>query len=346
MNSPSEAEKPPQGLDIPPETVPVGTPFGLLVRRDLTAFQFQPGISNPWAGGSSGGQNCKSQTISRSPTIFLMAVLLVVTTFVTACSQPPSTPPAPVWIRLSGSTSMQPLLRDLASAYSERHQYVAFDFSAVGSSAGLEALRRGSADLALVSRELRPEEEHETQTGKRLLAYTVIAQDGIAVVVNENNPVRALTLYQIRNIFDGQVTNWDEFGSPAGEIMVISREDGSATRAMFEEQVMYGRRMTPTALVMPGSEAVRDYVATHGGAVGYLSMGYPGPGVAAVATDGVLPERQTVEDGTYSITRPFLLVSRVEPNAEIASFMQFTRSPAGQAIVRRTYGGARIGTQY
>jgi len=166
------------------------------------------------------------------------------------------------------------------------------------------------------------------------------------VVVNENSPLRALTLYQIRNIFDGQVTTWDELGSPAGDIEVISREDGSATRAVFEELVMYGRCMTPTALVMPGSEAVRDYVATHEGAIGYLSMGYLGPGIAAVALDDVRPKRQTVEDGSYLITRLFLLVSRTEPNAEIASFMQFARSPAGQAIVQRTYGGARLGTQH
>ena len=222
---------------------------------------------------------------------------------------------------------------------------MSFDFSAVGSSAGLEALRRGSADLALVSRELRPEEEHETQTGKRLLAYTVIAQDGIAVVVNEKNPLRELTLYQIRNIFDGQVTTWDELGSPAGEIMVISREDGSATRAVFEKQVMYGRRMTPTALVMPGSEAVRDYVATHEGAIGYLSVGYLGPGIAAVAIDDVRPRRQAVEDGSYLITRPFLLVSRAKPDAKVTAFMQFARSPAGQAIVRQTYSGARSGSR-
>jgi phosphate transport system substrate-binding protein len=240
---------------------------------------------------------------------------------------------------------MQPLLRDLAAAYSEWHARVSFDFTAVGSAAGIEELRRGNADLALVSRELHPDEELDARTRERLLAYTVIAQDGIAVVVNANNPVRELTLYQVRNIFDGQVTTWDQVGGQAVEIVVISREDGSGTRDVFEEAAMYGRRMTPTALIMPGSEAVLEYVAQHEGAIGYLSLGYLGPGVAAVGIDGVSPSREAVEDGHYPIARPFLLVSRAEPEAEIAAFMQFARAPAGQAIVQRIYGGAWAGPQ-
>jgi len=263
---------------------------------------------------------------------------------------------------------MQPLLRDLAEAYSSRYEHVSFDFSPVGSSAGLEALRRGNAELALVSRRLLREEEYDSrrsgtdaesrrggmeylygsqaQTGQRLLAYSVIAQDGIAVVVHDSNPLRELSLYQLRNIFDGQTASWDELGGPATEITVASREDGSGTRTVFEEKVMYGRRVTPTAIVMPGSQAVRDYVATHEGAIGYLSMGYLGPGIATMAIDKVRPERKTVDDGTYPvgagwstypITRPFLLVSRVEPDAEVQSFMEFCQSPVGQAIVGRAY---------
>jgi phosphate transport system substrate-binding protein len=278
-------------------------------------------------------------------TLLLITLLLLSAALISACSQPPTTPHAPVLLRLSGSTSMQPLLRDLAAAYSERHEYVSFDFSAVGSSAGMEALRRGSADLALVSRELQPQEEYDSSTRERLLAYTVIAQDAIAVVVNENNPQRELTLYQLRNILNGQTTTWDELGSSAGVIIVISREDGSATRAVFEELVMDGHRMTLTALVMPGSDAARNYVATHEGAIGYLSLSHLGSGIATVAIDDARPERQTVEDGTYWITRPFLLVSRSDPEPEIANFMEFARSPAGQAIVTRTYGGARTRIQ-
>ena len=238
---------------------------------------------------------------------------------------------------------MQSLLSDLADAYSEHHPHISFDFSAVGSTAGLEELGRGNADLALVARKLRPEEEHDAESRRRLLAYTVIAYDGIAVIVNASNPVAGLTLYDIRNIFEGRVARWEQVGGAPEDIVVISREDGSGTRSMFEELVMYGRRMTPTGLVMPGSKAVSNYVATHPEAIGYLSMGLLDSGVAAVAVDQVQPDRRTVEDGTYWIVRPFLLVSHPEPNPEVASFMQFARSPAGQVIVRSLYGDARAG---
>jgi phosphate transport system substrate-binding protein len=297
--------------------------------------------SSGWSGAARWMTECQIST-RRVPFILLLGLALALP-LAAACSQPSSTPPAPVWIRLSGSTSMQPLLRDLAAAYSARNPHVSFDFSAVGSGAGLEALRRGDADLALVSRELLPEEEYDTHTGQRIVAYTVIARDGIAVVVSETNPLRQLSLYQVRNIFDGAVISWEELGGPAVDIIVVSREDGSGTRVVFEQSVMYGRSMTSTALIMPGSEAVRDYVATHEGAIGYLSMGYLEPGIAAVELDGVQLQRQSVEDGSYLIARPFLLVSRPEPEAGTTAFMQFARSPAGQAIVQRMYGSARMG---
>jgi phosphate transport system substrate-binding protein len=259
----------------------------------------------------------------------------------TACGQPPETPPAPNLVRLTGSTTMQPLLHALTAAYSELHPQVTFSISAVGSSAGLEQLRRGNADLALVSRELRPEEEHDAQSGQRLLAYTVIAYDGIAVVVHQANPISNLTLYETRRILSGQSTKWEEVGGAPEQVVVISREDGSGTRTVFEELVMSSRQVTAMAPIMPGSEAVRDYVTTHSGAVGYLSVSLLQTGPKALSIEGVSPSRQTVEDGSYGIVRPFLLVSRPEPDAEVAAFMRFARSPTAQTIVRREYVGGR-----
>jgi len=269
----------------------------------------------------------------------LVTVVLLGATLLSACSQPRAVEaPAPVLLRLSGSTSMQPLLRDLTEAYAQRYPHVSFDLSSVGSTAGLEALRRGNAEVALVSRSLDRDEEYDTQTGQRLLGYSIIAQDGLAIVLHPNNPLHELTLYQIRNLFEGQIASWDELGGTAIEVTVVSREEGSGTRIGFEEKVMNSRRVTPGAVVMPGSQAVRDYVATHEGAIGYLSMGYLGAGVSALVSDGVKPECQTVQDGTYPITRPFLLVHSTQPDAEVQAFIAFCRSPAGQAIVSRLYG--------
>jgi len=274
----------------------------------------------------------------------LAALLCLASTLLTSCAQPQlATPPAPLVLHLAGSTSMQPLLRDLAAAYSERYPYVSFDFAEMGSTAGLEALRRSNADLALVSRELAPEEETDAQTGKRLLAPTAVAEDAIALIVNEMNPLRAVSLLELRRVFTGQVSRWDALGGPSMEITVVSREDGSGSRAVLEELMMNGRPVTPMALIMPGSEAVRDYVATHEGAIGYVSIGYVGQGVTAVAIDGVQPTRETIEDGSYPLTRPFLLVTLTNPSSAVTAFVQFARSVAAQAIVQRTYAGASSG---
>lgn len=257
----------------------------------------------------------------------------------THCARPPA-PPTPVHLRLLGSTSMQPLLRELAGAYSKQKTHVTFSIAAVGSGAGIDALRRREADLGLVARSLEPEEEFDPDSEKRALAYAVIARDGIAIVVNERNAVRELALHAIRELFAGQIVDWDELGSAVGEVAVVSREDGSGTRVVFEELVMSGQRVTPTAVVMPSSEAVRDYVAAHVGAIGYLSMGCLGPGVAAVTVDGVSLDRPSIEQGTYPVARVFLLVSLVDPPEDITTFMQWVRSPAAQAIVRRRHGSA------
>ena len=284
---------------------------------------------------------CRSDRPRARRETWLVALLWLGAVLLSSCAQPQlAATPAPVVLHLAGSTSMQPLLRDLAAAYSERYPYVSFDFAEMGSTAGLEALRRGNADLALVSRELAPEEELDARSGERLLAYTVIALDGIAVIVNERNPLRSPGRPELRKVFTAQVTDWADLGSPAGAMTVVSREDGSATREVFEKLMMNGRPVTPMAIIMPGSQAVRDYVAAHEGAIGYVSIGYLGPGIAALAIEGVPPKRETIEGGSYPLTRLFLLASTPDPSQEVAAFLQFARSPAGQAIVQRTYRGA------
>jgi phosphate transport system substrate-binding protein len=234
---------------------------------------------------------------------------------------------------------MQPLVHELAEAYSERRPYVSFDLSAVGSGAGLQALRRGSADIALVSRQLHPEEEYDSPTGERLLAYSEITQDAIAVVVHASSPAVSITLYQLRDVFEGRITNWQQLGGPDLHIQVISREDGSGTRAVFEELVMRDRRVTPTAVIMPSSDAVRRHAAEESGGIAYLSLGYLDTETKALAIDGIMASRGAIADRTYPIVRPFLLVSQANPQPEAAAFVQFARSPAGQAIVNRAFTG-------
>jgi len=268
----------------------------------------------------------------------LGVVALFLVALGTSCGQP-AAPPAPVLLRLAGSTSMQPLVRELASAYSARVAHVSFESTPLGSTAGLEALRRGSADLALLSRPVDAREEVDISTGKRALSTTVIAVDAVAVIVHGRNPIHNLSSYQLRNLFEGQIPRWDEAGGTAHDVIVVSREDGSGTRAVFETAAMRGHRVTSTALVMPSSEAVRDYVAAHQEAIGYVSIGWLAPGVVALAIDGATASRESVERGTYPLVRPFIVVSRSDANSDVSEFLAFITSPSGQAIVRRVYAG-------
>ena len=261
---------------------------------------------------------------------FLLMSLLL---FMASCV-PNVEPHPPVHLRLVGSTSMVPLMEELAEAYRARYEYVTFSIEGRGSQLGLEALRYGGADIALVSREMSGEEKGE-------FAFTLLARDGIAMVVNEENPVSRLTLEQLRAIFAGKALAWEEVGGGKGDIQVISREEGSGSREAFEGLVMEGEEVTSAAVVMPTSEAVVQYVAQEPSAIGYASLAALAPGTKALALQGVSPDLQTVSRGEYPLIRPLLLVTKKNPADEVRSFIDFCLRPVGQAIVSKNYARAK-----
>jgi phosphate transport system substrate-binding protein len=257
--------------------------------------------------------------------IILSAVLSVI---LVGCGATVS-PPPPVTLRLAGSTSMQPLLADLSAAYSERAPHVTIIIEGGGSRLGRELAQEGRVDLGLTS--WLPAEGD--------VGWSVpIALDGIAIVVHPDNPLSGLTLSQLRHIFSGRVWRWQEVDSNYGEITVVSREDGSGTRAVFENLVMEGQAVTSTAVVMPSSQAVTEYVAEHRRAIGYVSMGHSSPQVKALAVEEITPNATQVADGSYHLTRPLYLVAIREPQGEARAFVEFCLGPAGQAVVGKRYG--------
>lgn len=235
---------------------------------------------------------------------------------------------------MAGSTSMQSLMEELAAAYESRYDYVTIDINGRGSMLGLEALRDGIVDVALVSRELPSEEEESLRT-------TVIAYDAIAILVNDGNEVNSLSSQQLRDIFGGDKLLWSEVGGQEVDIQILSREDGSGTREAFEEMVMEGRRVTLTAIVVPGNHAMGRYVAEDPLAIGYASAVDIPLGARPLRIDGVEPDLQAVTQGDYPLIRPFVLVTKQENSDEVQAFVNFVLSPAGQVIVGRRYGRAR-----
>jgi phosphate transport system substrate-binding protein len=272
--------------------------------------------------------------------LFYSFALSTLLCLLTACSTPLE-PHEPVYLRIAGSTSMQPLIEDLAQAYTGRHEHVTIEVQGGGSRLGIALASKNQIAIGTASRKPTAEEERDPETGAKRLWWTAIAQDGIALVVHPQNVMEGLTLPQARDIFFGRILDWEEIGGTPGEIVVVSREDGSGTREVFEEKVMGKKRVTLTAIVMPSSEAVVEYIARHPTAVGYVSMGYLSPQVKALPVEGVSPTPATVQSGAYPLTRPLYLLTGQEPTGEVKAFIEFALSPAGQAVVEQRYGRLR-----
>ena len=262
-----------------------------------------------------------------------LGLFIVALCFVVGCTAT-AEPHPPVRLEMTGSTSMKLLLEELAEAYSVRHDYVSIDIQARGTRLGLDALRDGATDIALVSRDLTPEEDES-------LEGAAIAYDPIAILVNDQNPARSLTSAQVRDIFSGRTLLWSEVGGEEAEIQVVSREDGSGTRDAFERELMREHRVTLMAVVVPDEGALGRFIAQDPLAIGYGSpVGVP-VGVRTLRIDDIAPEPEVVDQASYPLIRPFILATREDADVEVKAFIEFALSPAGQAIVGQHYGRAR-----
>jgi len=242
-----------------------------------------------------------------------------------ACSpQPLTITREPVTLRLVAADSCGSLAEELAAAYEEAHPWVTVRIETWNSALAEQTLRAGGADLALLSW------PGETADDEEPLWSYPFARDGIAVIVHPVTPLTETGLAQLREIFRGRVQEW------GGMVLtVVSREEGSGTRAAFESAVLNGYDVTPTAVVMPSGEAVIEYVARTPGAIGYVSMLQLDNRVRALPVEGVLPSPATVTDGSYPLSRPLYLAATAEPTGETREFAQWVLGPEGQAIVER-----------
>jgi phosphate transport system substrate-binding protein len=254
----------------------------------------------------------------------LLAGLCCLWLALTGCGRPDS-PGKGKAVVIAGSTSVQPFAEKLAEEYMHSQPEVRIDIQGGGSSAGIYAAQQGAADLGASSRELVAKEKH--------LLEIPIAYDGIAVIVNKRNPLKNLSLKQIRRIFQGEIKDWREVGLAPHPIHLITREEGSGTRNAFEKLVMHKAEITPAALVQDSNGSVREIVANDPHALGYISMGLVDPRVKALAVDGVAPTKQHVNNRTYKLVRRFLLVGRTPPSGTSKDFVDFILSPKGQGLL-------------
>ena len=231
-------------------------------------------------------------------------------------------------VSTDGSTSMEKVIGALGEAFTEANGNVNFTYNPTGSGSGIQAVQEGRCDIGLSSRALKDEEKASG------LTETILAYDGIAVIVNPANPVEDLTLENIAKIYTGEITNWSEVGGNDAEIVLIGREAGSGTRSGFEEIVevkdlcQYRQELSSTGDVI-------TTVAQNPGAIGYASLASVKDTVKAVKVAGVAPSEETVKDGTYAIQRPFVLATKTDAQLGEAAqaFFDYVTSTAANEII-------------
>ena len=230
-------------------------------------------------------------------------------------------------VSTDGSTSMSKVIGALSETF-EADTGITVTYNATGSGSGIQAVEEGRCDIGLASRSLKDEEKAKG------LTETVLAYDGIAIIVSPENPVQELDLDTIAKIYTGEITNWKDVGGNDAEIVLIGREAGSGTRDGFEsitgtgEACQYRQELTSTGDVI-------TTVAQNPDAIGYASLASVEDSVKALSVDGVQPSEDTVKDGSYAIQRPFVLVTRTdEPLSDVAqAFFDFATSADAREII-------------
>ena len=227
-------------------------------------------------------------------------------------------------VATDGSTSMEKVIGALGEAFTNANSGISFTYNPTGSSSGISAVSDGSCDIGLSSRALKDEEKAAG------LTETILAYDGIAIIVNPANPVSDLSLEQISAIYTGQITNWNQVGGNDAAIVLIGREAGSGTRDGFEsitstkELCQYRQELTSTGDVIAT-------VASNPDAIGYASLSAVKDSVKAVTVNGVAAGEDTVKNGTYVIQRPFVLVTKTNTPLSASAQLFFDYATSAQA---------------
>lgn len=248
-------------------------------------------------------------------------------------------------LQIKGSDTMVNLAQSWAEAFMESDPEANIAVTGGGSGTGIAAILSGTCDIAQSSRDLTSEEKAKAENTGAPIQETVVAYDGIAVVVNTNNPVSQLTLPQLADIFSGKIQNWKEVGGKDSSFLVLSRERNSGTHVFFLEHVVRRdnakgpEEFSTSALMMPSSQAIAEEVQTSEESIGYVGLGYvtENQKVLAIAKDEqgpwIKPTIETVLNGQYPIARPLLFLTRGEAKGTLKEFIDFVTGPEGQEIV-------------
>ena len=232
-------------------------------------------------------------------------------------------------ISIAGSTTVLPVAQAVAEEYMNQHANADIQVSGGGSGVGATAAVEGTADIGMLSRDLKASEKE----GNDLREF-VVGKDGIALVGHPSNTVSDLTLAQIKAIYQGEITNWNEIGGADAEIILIGRDSSSGTREFFTEFVLKKEDSAKDMQELNSNGAVALAVSITPGAIGYLSLEYVDDSLKAFSIGGIAPTVENVISGTYEINRPLLMVTNGEPEGLAADYLDFILSAEGQQIIK------------
>jgi phosphate transport system substrate-binding protein len=224
----------------------------------------------------------------------------------------------------------------LAEEYKAAHPGASFEIAAEGSTTGLTAIIDGTAQIGMSSRRAKATELSAGKARGVTLKPTIVAYDGIGVIINAGNPVAGLTKRQIEQIFTGDITDWSAVGGKPGKISIYTRNTASGTYADFKELAMNKRDYAGSSQKMAGNEQIASEVARNPNGIGYVGLAYLHvPGIKAVPIDGAAPDKESVLAKKYPYARPTFYYTNGDPAGEAAKFVEFTLSDAGQRIAEK-----------
>lgn len=269
--------------------------------------------------------------------------LILTTSLLVSCGgKDKANTPAGQYITIKGSDTMVHLASAWAEDFMKNHPTANLSVTGGGSGTGIAALLNGTTDICIASRGIKAKEVTLAKEKGLEPVEIVTSRDGIAVVVNPENPISELTMEQIGKIYTGVYTNWNELGGPDHEIVILSRESSSGTYVFFQEHVMKKKDYSANAMLMPSTSAIIQSVSQDKWAIGYVGLGYGVQAAGRVKMLGVrtsadapavMPSVASVQDGSYGVARALFFYTNGSPSGITKEFVDFVHSEAGQAIV-------------
>jgi len=269
-----------------------------------------------------------------------MTGLLVITLLIAGCASnpggnatiPPGKPTGIITLKVTGSTTVLPIAQKAAESYMAAHQNANILITGGGSSVGIQAVGEGTADIGMSSRDLKTEDQARYPD----LVKKEISYDAIVIIANPANQVNELTLNQVRGIYNGTYTNWNQVGGQNQAIVVVGRDSASGTREYFSESVMMKDNFTKFQEEFNSNGGIQQKISQTRGAIGYVGLGFTnGVKKINIVLNGT-PVEATVESvkaGAYPVSRPLYMLTKGAPAGLEAQYIDFILSPAGQKLV-------------